>query len=253
MSSSGGTGGPADATAPSTLLYSISLLLFVGIAGLIFYFLIRKQSRKLQYVLLLGRNGAGKTALFVKLTQDRSVLTVSSLVQNVGLTKDVMPRDSGREVQLIDIPGFERIRWDVWETNKGLSKGVIFVVDSVTIGRDSQECADILYRILTDPEIQRRHIPILVVCNKQDEVTAKDVEVVSDILEKELNSIRITKYNPTTKKGNKSEFLGKVDQDFTFLQLRGNKVSFAKCTARSDDPDGHEGVEAVVDFLRTLA
>ena len=66
------------------------------------------------------------------------------------------------------------------------------------------------------------------------------------------NSIRITKYNPATRKGNKNEFLGKVDKDFSFSQL-ANKVDFAECVARSADSNGKDSVDDVVDFLRTLA
>ncbi|XP_055349441.1 signal recognition particle receptor subunit beta-like [Paramacrobiotus metropolitanus] len=257
MSKSGGvTSKPLDNysdTDSSALFIVVGVLSLVGIAVLIFYYLIRKQSHKLQFVLLMGRNGAGKTTLFAKLTQDRNVLTVSSLIKNIGWTKNLFPKETKREVQLIDIPGFERIRWDVFESNKALCKGIVFVLDSVTIAKDAQECADILYRILVDPDIQRRKIPILIACNKQDEVAAKDVDVVNELLEKEMNSIRITKYNPSTKKGNKAEFLGKMEKDFAFSQLTGNKVMFSKCICRSEESNEGDDINGVVEFLRTLS
>jgi len=233
----------------------VGVLTLIGTVVLIFYYLIRKQSRKLQFVLIVGRNDAGKTTLFVKLTQDRTVLTVSSLIKNIGWTKNLIPREPGREIQLIDIPGFERIRWDVFETSKSLCKGIIFILDSVTIVRDSQEAADILYRILTDSEIQRRKVPILIACNKQDEVAAKDVEVVGGLLEKEINAIRVTKYNPSTKKGNKTEYLGRAEREFAFSHLITNKLTFTKCVCKSADAGEHsaEDISGVVDFLRTLA
>jgi signal recognition particle receptor subunit beta len=237
----------------STLSILVGVLCVIGIAVLIFYYLIRKQSHKLQFVLLMGRTDAGKTMLFAKLTQDRNVLTVSSLIKNVGWTKNLIPKEPGREVQLIDIPGFERIRWDVFESSKSLCKGIVFILDSVTITKDSQECADILYRILVDPEVQRRKLAVLVVCNKQDEVAAKDMDVVTEILEKEINSIRITKYNPTTRKGNKNEFLGKAEKNFTFSQLTGNKVTFTKSICNNPEHVESDDITGVMEFLRTLA
>ncbi|GAU95837.1 hypothetical protein RvY_07382 [Ramazzottius varieornatus] len=241
----------------STLYYIIGTLLFVGAASLIFYYLIRKQSRKLQFVLILGRNGSGKTALFVQLTQDRSALTVSSLVKNIGWTKNLIPDEPGKEIQLIDVPGYERLRWDVFNMNKHLCKGIIFMVDSVSISssvsKEAQEAADILYRVLTDPEIVKRKIPVLVVCNKQDQVAAKDVDVVMVLLEKEMNAIRITKYNPATKKGNRSEFIGNMEKDFEFAQLRNNKVTFVKSICKSSELAVTDDMKSVIEFLATLA
>lgn len=67
------------------------------------------------------------------------------------------------------------------------------------------------------------------------------------------NAIRITKYNPATKKGNRSEFIGSMEKDFEFAQLRNNKVTFVKSICKSFELAVTDDMKSVTEFLATLA
>lgn len=86
----------------------------------------------------------------------------------------------------MDIPGHERLRDKFFEQYKGIAKGVVFVVDSVTLQQDIRDVAEFLYNILIDSVIASGCSDVLILCNKQDQTFAKGTTAVKSILEKEL-------------------------------------------------------------------
>lgn len=69
---------------------------------------------------------------------------------------------------------------------KGLTKGIVYVVDSNTIQQNIRDAAEFLYNILVDPAIISNCPSLLILCNKQDHTFSKGGSAVKSIFEKEL-------------------------------------------------------------------
>lgn len=89
-------------------------------------------------------------------------------------------------LRIIDIPGHERLRDKFFDQYKPLARGVVFVVDSITIQKDVRDAAEFLYNILSDNVLLNSGCSYLILCNKQDHSFAKGANAVKSILEKEL-------------------------------------------------------------------
>lgn len=89
-------------------------------------------------------------------------------------------------LRIVDIPGHERLREKFFDQYKPLARGVVFVIDSVTIQKDVRDAAEFLYNILSDNTLANARVSYLILCNKQDLSFAKGANAVKAILEKEL-------------------------------------------------------------------
>lgn len=89
-------------------------------------------------------------------------------------------------LRIVDIPGHERLRHKFFDQYKPLARGVVFVVDSVSIQKDVRDAAEFLYDILSDTSLIKGGASFLILCNKQDLSFAKGANAVKSILEKEL-------------------------------------------------------------------
>lgn len=89
-------------------------------------------------------------------------------------------------MRIVDIPGHERLREKFLDQYKPLARGVVFVVDSVSIQKDVRDVAEFLYNILSDAVLFNSRASYLILCNKQDLSFAKGANAVKSILEKEL-------------------------------------------------------------------
>lgn len=69
---------------------------------------------------------------------------------------------------------------------KGFTKGIIFVIDSITIQQDIRDAAEFLYNILVDPVIINNCPNLLILCNKQDHAFSKGASAVKSMFEKEM-------------------------------------------------------------------
>lgn len=87
---------------------------------------------------------------------------------------------------MIDLPGHERLREKFFDQYKSIARGIVFVVDSVTLQKDVRDVAEYLYNILSDNIVASSSPSILILCNKQDLSLAKGPNAVKTILEKEL-------------------------------------------------------------------
>ena len=63
---------------------------------------------------------------------------------------------------------------------------LVFILDASTFQKDIQDTAEFLYTILTDDVVLSHKLPLLVVCNKQDLISAKSSSIIKMGLEKEL-------------------------------------------------------------------
>lgn len=89
-------------------------------------------------------------------------------------------------LQIIDIPGHERLRYKYFDQYKNTTKIVAYVIDSITIQKEIRDVAEFLYNILTDPVILKNSTRIIIICNKQDLPLAKRCNAIKSILEREL-------------------------------------------------------------------
>lgn len=177
------------------------------------YYLWKKRSQKRTDILLTGLCEAGKTVTFSQLLFNELRETFTSISENSG---SYAIDDTGKEVQVIDIPGHERLRNRFVDQYKRTAKGIVYVVDSVNVQKDIRDVAEwvfkplvieretsarlamprgsmqfllrmdssFLYTLLADPATSS--VPFLIACNKQDETLAKGSSVIRPLLEKEL-------------------------------------------------------------------
>lgn len=105
----------------------------------VIYFLWKKRSQKRTDLLLAGLCESGKTAIFSQLLHNQIRETFTSIAENIG---DYTFADNGAVLRVIDIPGHERLRSRFYDQYKKSAKGIVFVVDSVTVQKDIRDVAE---------------------------------------------------------------------------------------------------------------
>ncbi|XP_064642328.1 signal recognition particle receptor subunit beta-like isoform X1 [Lineus longissimus] len=229
---------------------------FVGMAVVIItilYFLLCGRKNKRNGVLLVGLCDSGKTLLWSRLVNKKFVNSHTSIRDNCGIYK--IP-DHSKTLRLFDLPGHERTRSKFIDSYKDNARGVIFVVDSTTIQKEIKDAAEFLYNILSDGVFSYNAPPVLVACNKHDQTFAKSSKVVQDQLEKEMNTLRVTRsaqLESTEGTGNNNTFLGKRNKDFEFGDLRPFKVEFVECSGRGQKDENEEDLEGIKNWLNKIA
>lgn len=88
-------------------------------------------------ILLTGLCESGKTVLFGQILQAQVVETFTSIAENVAEYEG----DNVR-ARIVDIPGHERLRSRFFDQYKITSKGIVYVVDSVTVQKDIRDVAE---------------------------------------------------------------------------------------------------------------
>ncbi|KAH1000445.1 hypothetical protein HUJ04_000351, partial [Dendroctonus ponderosae] len=155
-------------------------------------------------------------------------------------------------VTLVDLPGFHSIRQQFFEKYKAASKGIVYVVDSVTLAQNVRDAANVLYNILIDPTVVKNRPQLLILCNKQDQTLAKGCTVIKSMLEKELNTLRNTQLNQLRQLDAKETVGGKLgdpSKEFSFGSLHC-KVEFAESFACSKSGDVH--LETLKNWIRKV-
>ncbi|XP_062550780.1 signal recognition particle receptor subunit beta [Armigeres subalbatus] len=229
MDGSAGTPGSKRSPAPEGDLDQtpIFLAVLVVLITLMLLYVWKKKRTARSDVLLMGLCDSGKTLLFSHLILDDEKETFTSIKENLGY----LTTSSG-ELRLVDVPGHERLRGKFFDQYKNLSKAIVFVIDSVTVQKDIRDVADFLYTILADKATT--NLPVIILCNKQDETLAKGEGVIKSLLEKEINLVRQTRTSQLQSVDANSAdavFLGKSDKDFEFGQL-SQKVKLVACSAK---------------------
>lgn len=234
--------GTEDSTI-STIFIAVILVIIT----LIILFLRRVLRKEKRYILLIGLNESGKTLIYSHLLHNQHVITYTSSQDNVDLYQT-----DGKEVIIADLPGFDSIRQQFFEKYKDNSKGIVYVVDSVTVQKNIRDAANVLYNILVDPIVMRNKPDILILCNKQDQTLAKGSNVIKSMLEKELNTLRNTQLNQLKQldsKENVTNKLGDINKDFSFSSLYC-KVEFAESYAYHKN--GSVDLEGLKKWIRKL-
>uniref|UniRef100_A0A182LTQ2 Signal recognition particle receptor subunit beta n=1 Tax=Anopheles culicifacies TaxID=139723 RepID=A0A182LTQ2_9DIPT len=214
---------------PVLIALAVILLTFVVL------FLWKRKKTVRSAVLFTGLCDSGKTYLFTHLCLGGGRETFTSIKENVGSFKT----EKGRELRMVDVPGHERLRGKFFDEYKNVAKAIVFMIDSVTVQKDIRDVADFLYTILADKATTK--VPVVVLCNKQDETLAKTETAIKSMLEKEINIVRQTRRSQLQSVDNSTAsdtFLGKsAGVDFEFEQL-GQRIRFVPCSTKDEKYDG---------------
>lgn len=220
---------------PQFPIYVALAVVAVTIFILLFSYLFKK-GKKSRTVLLCGPCDSGKTLLFSQLLHHTKAETFTSMQENVGIMDLAEP--GKKPVNVLDLPGHERIRFKCLDKHKSKAMGIVYVLDASTITKGIRDSTEFLFRILSDPLIHSSKTPVLVVCNKQDLTLAKGSTVIERELAKEIGLLRET-YSGVLQAtdGNVAVdhvFLGKEGKDFVFSDLKA-KVDFCEVSALNDE------------------
>eukprot|EP00262_Sarcandra_glabra_P013958 TRINITY_DN3974_c0_g1_i1.p1 TRINITY_DN3974_c0_g1~~TRINITY_DN3974_c0_g1_i1.p1 ORF type:complete len:257 (+),score=46.31 TRINITY_DN3974_c0_g1_i1:286-1056(+) len=225
--------------------------LYVAIAVLFltsaFFLLLRVFKRsKSNTIVLAGLNGSGKTVLFYQLRDGSSHLgTVTSMEPNEGnfiLHSESAKKAKIKPVHVIDVPGHSRLRPKLDEFLPQAA-GLVFVVDALDFLPNCRAAAEYLYDILTKASVVKRKIPVLIVCNKTDKVTAHTKEFIRKQLEKEIDKLRTSRTAVSSADIANEITLGVTGEVFSFSQCL-NKVSVGEASGLTGE------ISQVEQFIR---
>lgn len=101
------------------------------------FVILRKRSSARRDFVLTGINEAGKSSIFMRVLTDKFPETFTSIKENVSDYKV-----GNISARIVDIPGHYRVREKCFEQYKKTAKGIIFVLDSVTIQKDIRDVAE---------------------------------------------------------------------------------------------------------------
>ncbi|KAK2981310.1 hypothetical protein RJ640_007011 [Escallonia rubra] len=154
-------------------------------------------------VVLTGLSGSGKTTLFYQ-------------------------KGKIKPVHIVDVPGHSRLRSKLDEFLLQAA-GVVFVVDALEFLPNSRAASEYLYDILTKASVVKRKIPLLILCDKVDKVTAHTKEFIRKQLEKEIDKLRASRTALSAADITNEFTLGVPGETFAFSQCH-NKLTVAEAS-----------------------
>uniref|UniRef100_A0A1D1XM01 Signal recognition particle receptor subunit beta n=1 Tax=Anthurium amnicola TaxID=1678845 RepID=A0A1D1XM01_9ARAE len=212
---------------PVEQLYAALAVLLLTIALLLLGRLFKRT--KSNTIVLAGLSGSGKTVLFYQL-RDGSFHhgTVTSMEPNDDcfiLHSESEKKNKIKPVRIVDVPGHPRLRTKL-DDFLPQAAGIVFVVDALDFLPSCRAIAEYLYDILTKADVVKKKIPVLILCNKADKVTAHSKEFIKKQLEKEIDKLRTSRTGLSTADITNEYTLGEQGETFSFVQCH-NKVSVA--------------------------
>ncbi|XXG39267.1 hypothetical protein AAC387_Pa01g0272 [Persea americana] len=214
---------------PAEQLYVALAVLFLTSLFLLFRVFKRTKSST---IVLAGLSGSGKTILFYQLRDGTTHQgTVTSMEPNEGsfvLHSESEKPGKIKPVHIIDVPGHSRLRPKLDEFLPQAC-GIIFVVDALDFLPNCRAAAEYLYDILTKATVVKRKIPVLIVCNKTDKVSAHSKDFIRKQLEKEVDKLRATRTGASAADIADEFTLGVSGEAFVFSQCH-NKVTIAEAS-----------------------
>eukprot|EP00268_Persea_americana_P011756 TRINITY_DN1494_c0_g1_i1.p1 TRINITY_DN1494_c0_g1~~TRINITY_DN1494_c0_g1_i1.p1 ORF type:complete len:270 (-),score=50.88 TRINITY_DN1494_c0_g1_i1:366-1175(-) len=214
---------------PAEQLYVALAVLFLTSLFLLFRVFKRTKSNT---IVLAGLSGSGKTILFYQLRDGTTHQgTVTSMEPNEGsfvLHSESEKPGKIKPVHIMDVPGHSRLRPKLDEFLPQAC-GIIFVVDALDFLPNCRAAAEYLYDILTKATVVKRKIPVLIVCNKTDKVSAHSKDFIRKQLEKEVDKLRATRTGASAADIADEFTLGVSGEAFVFSQCH-NKVTIAEAS-----------------------
>ncbi|GMH01271.1 hypothetical protein Nepgr_003110 [Nepenthes gracilis] len=229
---------------PDTQLYTAIGMLIITIVFSMFVLLPKRK--KSNTIILAGLSGSGKTVLFYQLRDGSSHQgTVTSMEPNEGtfvLHSETDKKGKWKPIHLVDVPGHSRLRPKL-DDFLPQAAGLVYVVDSLEFLFICRASAEYLYDILTNASVVKKKVPVLILCNKTEKVTAHSKDFIQKQLEKEIEKLRASR-TVISDADMKSEYaLGIPGEPFAFSQSR-NRVCFAEASGLTGE------VSQVEQFIR---
>ncbi|KAF8016247.1 hypothetical protein BT93_H1681 [Corymbia citriodora subsp. variegata] len=228
---------------PAQLYAAIAVLSFTTLFLLSLRLFKRKRSNT---IVLAGLGGSGKTVLFHQLRDGSSHQgTVTSMEPNEGtfiLHSETSKKGKIRPVHVIDVPGHSRLRPKLDEVLP-LAAGIVFVIDALDFLPNCRSASEYLYDILTKATVVKKKIPVLLLCNKTDKVTAHTKDFIRKQLEKELDKLRASRSAVSAADIANDFTLGISGEAFAFTQCH-NRVTIAEASGLTGD------IAQVEEFIR---
>ncbi|KAK2966532.1 hypothetical protein RJ640_019061 [Escallonia rubra] len=188
-------------------------------------------------VVLTGLSGSGKTTLFYQLRDGSSHQgTVTSMEPNEStfvLHSETSKKGMIKPVHIVDVPGHSRLRSKLDEFLPQAA-GVVFLVDALEFLPNSRAASEYLFDILTKASVVKKKIPLLILCNKVDKVTAHTKEFIRKQLEKEIDKLRASRTALSAADISNEFTLGVPGETFAFSQCH-NKVTVAEASGLTGD------------------
>jgi len=222
------------------------VILFITL--IVFWLWSRRQYSR-RGVLLTGLSDSGKTLIFARLLHSEFRQTHTSIKENVGNYSS----ENG-SLQIVDVPGHERVRGQIFDKYKAGACGIVYVVDSATLQKDVRDDAEYLYNLLSDPVVIKNQPALLILCNKQDQPLAKSCVIIKSLLEKEINLVRKTKSSQLQSvdaSQKNAAFLGKKDKDFEFSHLNTD-VEIGEISAVDENDDTGSNLRRLTKWLENM-
>ncbi|KAK4780791.1 hypothetical protein SAY87_016897 [Trapa incisa] len=229
---------------PPTELYAGIAVLAITVPFLLLFPLFKRK--KSNTILLSGLSGSGKTVLFHQL-RDGSFHqgTVTSMEPNEGtfiLHSEITKQEKIKPFHLVDVPGHSRLLPKL-EEYLPQATGIVFVVDALEFLPKCRAASEYLYGILTNASVVKKKIPVLILCNKTDKVTAHTKDFIRKQMEKEIDKLRQSR-NAISEADIVSEVtLGDPEVAFSFSVCQ-NRVTVAEASGLTGD------VLQVEEFIR---
>ncbi|KAL0336132.1 UNVERIFIED_CONTAM: hypothetical protein Sradi_4825100 [Sesamum radiatum] len=219
---------------PPQLYAAIGVVLFTVLFFLVIRLFKRRSSNT---ILLTGLSGSGKTVLFYQLRDGSSHQgTVTSMEPNEGtsvLHSETSKKGKIKPVHIVDVPGHSRLRPKLDEF-LSQAAGIVFVVDAVEFLPNVRAASEYLYDILTKASVVKKKIPLLILCNKVDKVTAHTKDFIRRQLEKEIDKLRASRTALSSADITNEFSLGVPGEAFAFSQCQ-NKVTVAEASGLTSD------------------
>lgn len=215
---------------PQTQLYAATGVILLTI---FFFLLVRLfKHTKPNTVVLTGLSGSGKTVIFYQLRDGSSHQgTVTSMEPNEGtfvLHSEINKKGKTKPVHIVDVPGHSRLRPKLDEFLPQAA-GIVFIVDALEFLPNCRAASEYLYDILTKAIVVKKKIPVLILCNKVDKVTAHTKEFIRKQLEKEIDKLRASRTAVSEADVSNEYSLGVPGEVFAFSQCQ-NKVTVAEAS-----------------------
>ena len=112
--------------------------------------------------MLCGICDSGKTTILSQLIAGKTVQTYTSMQHN----KFQFSLENKNPVNLVDVPGNDRVRGQVVDQFSSSARAIVFVVDSNTVSKQIRDVAEYLHFLLTNKNIlNNRYVKILLICH----------------------------------------------------------------------------------------
>lgn len=217
-------------------LYSTIVVFLITLFFLVLVARFSFKKRKSDTILLAGLSGSGKTALFYKLrdgsTHQGTVTSMEANIDRFVLHSESSKQGKAKPVRLLDFPGHMKLRakLDDYITEAG---AILFLVDAADFMSNVRANAEFLYEILSKGWVVKYKIPVLIVANKSEKVTAHTPEFIRKQLEKEIDKLRVTRTAVSDADMTSEVSIGREGEPFRFAHCV-NEVAMAEASVIND-------------------